>query len=312
MTSKENVVLLGDGFFARGFLHHINYNKFFITQIYKDSFINPQDLMYSLQRNIKYDKSLHFRDFITKGPNKKIEKEIKTLELDVKNPNVHINNEYIFKYDFLVIGLGSQKSLNDWKNQINDNLVDIKDKSVGIVGMGPTGIELGLILSQNNHIHLFDMFTKDNVLTYLSPINKKSILESFDIKNISTTFGKPYVNTEHNFDKVLFCGGSKPNQITLNTKVNNHLQVDGYPNIYLGGDCINLGYPKTAQVAYQQGAYVAKRLNGDISNNQPFEYKHNGSSLNIGDKKVLIEGHNIIPNGVYPDIIIKLYSLFCI
>ncbi len=308
---KENVVLLGDGFFARGFLHHINYNKFFITQIYKDKFINPQDIMYSLQRNIKYDNQIHFRDFITKGPNKKIETEIKTLEIDITKPNVHINNEYIYNYDYLVIGLGSQKSLNDWKNQIN-NLVDIKDKSVGIIGMGPTGVELGLILSQNNQIHLFDMFTKDNILTFLSTTNKKSILDSFDLKNITTTFGKPYVNTEHNFDKVLFCGGSRSNQLTLNTKVNNHLQVDGYPNIYLGGDCINLGYPKTAQVAYQQGAYVAKCLNGEIPNEQPFEYKHNGISLNIGNKKVLVEGHNIIPNGVYPDFMIKLYSIFCI
>ena len=34
------------------------------------------------------------------------------------------------------------------------------------------------------------------------------------------------------------------------------------------------------------------------------------SSLNLGDKKVLIQNHNFVPNGVYPDYIIKLYSLF--
>lgn len=310
-NQKENIVLLGDGFFARGFLHHINYNKFFITQIYKDKFINPQDMMYSLQRNIKYDNPIHFRDFITKGPNKKIEKEIQTIEIDKTKPNVYINNEYIFNYDYLVIGLGSQKSLNDWKNQIN-NLVDENDKSIGVVGMGPSGVELGLILSKNNQIHLFDMFTQDKILTYFSSSNKKYILDLFNSKNISTTFGKPFINSDHNFNQVLFCGGSRPNQITSNLEVNNHLQLVGYKNIYLGGDAINLGYPKTAQVAYQQGAYVAKRLNGEISNDQPFQYKHNGISLNIGDKKVLIEGHNIIPNGVYPDFIIKLYSIFCI
>ena len=73
-SKKENIVLLGDGFFARGFLHHINYNKFFITQIYRDDFINPQDLMYSLQRNIKYTTGFHFRDFITKSADKKSRK----------------------------------------------------------------------------------------------------------------------------------------------------------------------------------------------------------------------------------------------
>jgi NADH dehydrogenase FAD-containing subunit len=67
---------------------------------------------------------------------------------------------------------------------------------------------------------------------------------------------------------------------------------------------------KTAQVAYQQGAYVAKRLNGEI--NKPFEYSHNGISLHLGNKKVLIEGHNILPDNIYPDFIIKLYSLFFI
>ena len=53
-NDKENVILLGDGFFARGFLHNINYNKFNIIQIYRDHFINPHDIMYSLQRNKPY------------------------------------------------------------------------------------------------------------------------------------------------------------------------------------------------------------------------------------------------------------------
>ncbi len=67
-----------------------------------------------------------------------------------------------------------------------------------------------------------------------------------------------------------------------------------------------------------QGVYVAKRLN-NISYNfnktdidKPFEYNHNGISLQLGNKKVLIEGHNIIPDAIYPDIIIKLYSMFFI
>ena len=50
--------------------------------------------MYSLQRNIKYDNPVHFRDFITKGPNKKFEKEIKKLEIDTSKQKLHLNNEY--------------------------------------------------------------------------------------------------------------------------------------------------------------------------------------------------------------------------
>ena len=327
-SKKENIVLLGDGFFARGFLHHINYNKFFITQIYRDDFINPQDLIYSLQRNIKYTSGFHIRDFITKGPQKKIMTDIKKLEI-IKTDNqtgnqIDINNEYIYNYDYLVIGLGSQKSLHTWKNQIND-LVDLKNKSVGIVGMGPSGVELAMILSSQtsqNKIHMFDMFTQDKVLNFLSVKNKNYILELINQKNITTTFGKPFNGFEYKFDNILFCGGSKSNDVNININkgfykgydwgLNPFLQLTSYKNIYMGGDYINRDFPKTAQVAYQQGAYVAKRLNGEIPSDETFNYKHNGSSINIGNKKVLIEGHNIIPDGVYPDFIVKLYSMLCV
>jgi hypothetical protein len=33
---KQSVILLGDGFFARGFLHNINHNKFNVL-IYQDN-----------------------------------------------------------------------------------------------------------------------------------------------------------------------------------------------------------------------------------------------------------------------------------
>ena len=322
-VEKNRVVLLGDGFFARGFLHHINYNKFFVTQIYKDSFINPQDIMYSLQRGKKYEQSsfLHIRDFFTKGPNKKIQMDIKTLdlklnssELSVKSvKSVKINNDDI-KYDHLVVGLGSYKSLGEWKNQIN-SLIGKKWMKIAIVGMGPTGIELGSILSKNNYIDMYDILPKEKSLTFLSTSYKNLLLDRLNNqqKNMTTTFGQPYVSSSQIHDTVIFCGGSRPNQlIEQNIKVNQFLEMVEKKEIHLGGDCINAGYIKTAQVAYQQGAYVAKRLNGDIPLDKPFEYSPNGSLINIGDKKVIIEGHKIVPNGVYPDFISRLYSVFCI
>jgi len=332
---KENVVLLGDGFFARGFLSHINYAKFTVTQIYRDKFINPQDIIYSLQRNIKYSQpsAIHFRDFFIKQPNKKVEIDITHLAININTNNNHkntitINKEFDYSYDHLVIGLGSQKSLKQWSSEIN-NLVDIKNKSIDIVGMGPTGVELANILSKHNKIIIYDLFPKDKILNYISPKNKKFILNLFDTKNINVFVGNPYQYQPDPTKTVLFCGGSKINKLTdgINNgdiKVNGSLQLEqitinnnllvlnNQSNIYLGGDCINTGLPKTAQVAYQQGVYVAKRLNGDIPITQDFEYKHNGMALNLGDKKVLIEGHKFVPNGVYPDIILKLYSLFCI
>jgi len=311
-NTKPKIVLLGDGFFARGFLHNINFNKFHITQIYKDPFINPQDMMYSLQRNIKYEPKsvLHLRDFFTKSPNHKIQTNIESLEINHIKNIATVNNQH-FKYDHLVIGMGSHKTLNQWSNNINE-FINKHQLMVAIVGMGPTGIEIGTILSKHSYITMFDMLTKNKVLEHLKMDTKDLIFDVLEKKDITTYFNKPYNPSEYNFDKVLFCGGSRPNSLIkdMGLVVNGYLQVNR--NIYSGGDCVDTGFPKTAQVAYQQGAYVAKYLNGDIPYNKPFEFVSKGSAINIGDKKVIIEGHPILWDGVYPDFIMKLYSLFCI
>jgi NADH dehydrogenase FAD-containing subunit len=296
---KQSIVLLGDGFFARGFLNNINYNKFNITQIYKDEFINPQDIMYSLERNQIYEKSFHFKNLFIKSPQIKIKEEIKTMEIN--NNNININNKN-YKYDYLVIGLGANKSLADWKNEIN-SLHNYKN--INIIGMGPIGLELANILSKKHHsIKMFDLLEKDKVFNYVSPNNKKILFDN--LYNVQLSFGKK-CNELNGYN--IFCIGSKPNILMQKFKpVNEYLQID--KNIYIGGDCVNNNYIKTAQVAYQQGVYVAKRLNGETDD--IFKYSHNGISLHLGNKKVLIEGHNILPDNIYPDFIIKLYYIFFI
>jgi NADH dehydrogenase FAD-containing subunit len=317
-NNKKNIILLGDGFFARGFLHTINRKKFNIYQIYRESFINPQDMIYSLQRNDIYSpetkQTYHFRDFFYKSPNY-------SLKLDIKKLEISLNKLYIndipnhLSFDYLVIGLGAQKSLKQWSDEFN-LLCNKKDLNIGIVGMGPIGIELGLILSKNNKIDMFDMLDKQNILNYVKQRSKNYILNLLDKKNISTTYGVMYDKTKYIHDVSIFCVGTRANNLTSNFKVNNFLQHIDYSNVYIGGDCINsISYIKTAQMAYQQGIYVADRLNREIENKEnskEFEYEHNGMSLNLGDKKVLIENSKHIKYGIYPDFIIKLYSMFFI
>jgi NADH dehydrogenase FAD-containing subunit len=308
-NTRKNVILLGDGFFARGFLHTIDVTKFTIFQIYKDSFINPQDMMYSLQRDQQYTRGNHFKDIFYQKINYSMKMEIKKLEIE--NNTVTINNDKL-NFDYLIIGLGAQKTLQMWSDEINEN-VGKRNQKYGIVGMGPIGLELGLILSKFNKVDMFDMLPKQKVLGYVSSIRKEEILNILNEKNITTTYEKMYDSKNYSHDKTFFCVGTRPNILTQNFKINKYLQTTINPNVYIGGDCINsLDYIKTGQIAYQQGVYVAKRLNGEISPNETFEYKSNGIALNIGDKKVLIEGHNIVPDGMYPDFIIKLYSMFCI
>ena len=125
------------------------------------------------------------------------------------------------------------------------------------------------------------------------------------------------MNVEFNFNKkcetnepAIVCIGSRPNLLTQDWKVTNFLTLENNPSVHVGGDCANTTFYKTGQVAYQQGVYVAKKLNGEIPADEPFVYEPQGIALNIGDGKSIIEGHPYVPNGVYPAFIIKLYSLF--
>ena len=329
-NQKQSIVLLGDGFFARGFLHHIDYHKFHITQIYKDEFINPQDMMYDLDRNKKFDKSFHFRDLLYKKPDVIIKENITHISINTSinnNNNIvttqqidskgHINivatqqndpkcHNYNYNFDYLVIGLGANKSLDKWKDELNEINKKI-NINIDIIGMGPVGLELTNILSQKFNITMYDILPKEKVFNYV--YNKELLVDLLDKKNVNLSFSEMYKKNNDNYS--MFCVGSKPNILTQSLKpINKYLQID--KNIYMGGDCATSDFIKTGQVAYQQGAYVAKRLNKQISLNKPFEYSHNGISLHLGNKKVLIEGNQYLPDNVYPDFFIKMYSLFFI
>lgn len=318
--NKQNILLLGDGFFARGFLRTIDYNKYNITQIYRDEFINPQDLFYSLQRFEKFqiETQIHLRDkiysFFNKNKISKIKEDINTLQISKNNAMI---NDKFYNFDYMVIGLGAKKSLKNWTDELN-LLIKEKNKNIDIIGTGPMGFEIAMMMmNKKNKINMYDVLTEDKIFSYLNKYNKKYLLELLDKKNIKLHLGGFYNSTEMNKDNYkIFCVGTQPNELTNKMKINDKLQLNinstDYNNIYVGGDCIHSAYIKTAQVAYQQGVYVAHRLNGQIDENKSFEYKSNGLALNIDDKQILVEGHNIIPDGIYPDFITHLYSIFCI
>jgi NADH dehydrogenase FAD-containing subunit len=304
--NKKKVILLGDGFFARGFLHTIDYSKYDITQIYKDKFINPQDIFYGMQRNKTYEDAYHFRDLFQKKITK-IKEDINTMNIINKN-SVVINNK-IHIYDYLVVGLGSHKSLKQWSGEINDlvNNLNIR-KNIAIVGMGLVGLELGMILNKNHKIDMFDMLNEEKILSYVNSYHKEFILESMKNNNITINLEKMYNNKEYNHDKIIFCVGNKCNSLTKSIQINDKLQSVEFNNVYIGGDSVDsIKYIKNAQCAYQQGVYVAKRLNGTV-NEENFHYESKGISLNVDDKQILVQDHKFIPNGIYPDFMIKMYS----
>jgi NADH dehydrogenase FAD-containing subunit len=213
----------------------------------------------------------------------------------------------------MVVGLGAQKSLKIWSDELNI-LSNEKNKKIDIIGTGPLGFEIAMSLNKNHQINMYDVLTEDKIFSYVNNYNKEYLLNILDKKNIKLYLGGFYNSSdEKNKDNYkIFCVGTRPNNLTDKFIVNDKLQLENKNNVYIGGDCINSKYIKTAQVAYQQGVYVAKRLNKDIQNDEIFIFKNNGIALNIDDKQVLIENHRILPNGIYPDFITHLYSMFCV
>ena len=101
-----------------------------------------------------------------------------------------------------------------------------------------------------------------------------------------------------NFGFHIFAMGFRPNDLTSNWKIDDFQRViidkKTTTNVFAGGDCINQDYPRNAQVAYQQGAYIANYLNAIADNNtneqiKPFEFQSNGISLYIGNNKYYTE-----------------------
>ena len=155
-----------------------------------------------------------------------------------------------------------------------------------------------------------------------------------------------FKNNKIDYDMAIWCGGIKPN--TLTNKINNSLYnkcrfgipvsptlnliynqptptyfsffyntIFGKPenpdlsNVYAIGDCAYSKNPPTAQVAFQQGKYLASRFNNEFVNNEPFKLESKGQICYIGDKKSVYQLNKFTSNGnitYYLNKIIHVYN----
>ncbi|KAE8337122.1 hypothetical protein BDV24DRAFT_154677 [Aspergillus arachidicola] len=92
--------------------------------------------------------------------------------------------------------------------------------------------------------------------------------------------------------------------------VDDCLAVQGAQNIWAFGDCANSELPPTAQVAHQQGSYLAKVFNEMActpswgrAEIQPFDYNHQGAMAYIGMDKAVADlnilGRNVASHGFF-------------
>ena len=152
--------------------------------------------------------------------------------------------------------------------------------------MGPTGIELAIILSKHNNITLIDKLSKENTLNFLNTENRKMLFSILEYKNIKTIFNEFYNSNNYNFDKTVMCVGNRVNRLVSCVKIDDRFRDLTNTNVYLGGDCANINLPKTAQLAYAQGIYIAKQING--SENRPFKFIDFFTFIRVGTNLFLL------------------------
>lgn len=85
-----------------------------------------------------------------------------------------------------------------------------------------------------------------------------------------------------------------PKNRTSRVLTDEFLRIPGMKNVYAAGDCAtaaDTNYPATAQVAQQEGKYLAKSFNRMARGKQvvPFRYRNLGMLAYIGDRRALAD-----------------------
>jgi NADH dehydrogenase FAD-containing subunit len=305
--------LLGQGWFAKGFMENIDKSKFVVINIYRYPFVNTPMLLQTIKPNTS--NFLHNKCF-TSLIDKSIQDEITTINLETKKIYT-LTKSYTWAGGYLVCGLGSNTDAGRfWTDKI-EHIKKLKPgSSLCIVGAGPTGTELAFHLSDLGFKPtLYDGLP--SVYTFLTPESKSKIIEQLVVKSIPLHTSRMFVDSDRSkFDDIIFAIGSRPNDLTSKWKPTSQLTLESNPEVFVGGDGINTGLPKTAQVAYQQGVYVAQKLNKleqAKNNNFDFKFVPKGTAIYIGKSWYLVE---LQFNGssytlTIPEKLIQLYYSWC-
>lgn len=202
-------------------------------------------------------------------------------------------------------------------------------KKLFIVGGGPSGIELAckikdifadqfeinVIEKSNEILHKNKIFNREQAEKALEK-RKINVLLNSTVKEVSETkisiSGEVGI-TSLDKDIVIWTAGVKPNLSYLKTDeitkrfgrilVNNKLQIENHKNCFAIGDISVIDgmedLPITAQVAMQEGSYLANNLELLIQGKDPlpFEFQDNGEMISLGIGEASISGLGVTLSG---------------
>lgn len=235
----------------------------------------------------------------------KIKNKLNELNNDINDNNSIDNNRNI---SIIGSGLTGTELIG---NLIDENKYSINKNnySINIIDILKRPLSMFHINISN---HIIELWNKNNVNMYFN--NK---VQKIDNEYIYLN------NTKIPYDMSIWCGGLKPSELTIkiNNKLNNNTKVgipindklnvkypDGnnlnqnnliYSNIYAIGDCTDSIYPSSAQVAYQQGKYLATNFNKEFKNIEPFQFNNKGMICYIGNNESVYQYNKFTMTGTF-------------
>lgn len=316
---KEQITIIGLGWGSVGFIQNIN------TDVYDvEVFSLDNKFIYTplLAQNIKQNKTLSLEGNEINEYIKYTKQEVSTI--DFPNYKIITKDGEKYNYNYLILSHGAsintfnipgvEKYSFFLKYDNHANILREKLKSlpvnsrIAVIGCGLTGTEVvGTLLDYNKFkIHAIDglprpitMFNKnlsDKAIKLWEKNNIDIQMNQF-VSSISKEKIQFKDKTEIPYDLAIWCGGIKKSPLTdqilsllklKNNKgipVDEKLQVENATNVWAIGDCAFSGLPPTAQVAYQQGQYLAGQFNNKFKNQIKFNFNNKGQIGYIGKKQ---------------------------
>ena len=310
--SKENITIVGLGWGSLGFIQTIDTSKYNVLLI-----SNNGAFLYTplLAQNVKHKRNLKITAKEIQKKFDYVEGLVNDVDLTAKTISYNKVNK---KYDHLILSHGAETNTfnipgvkeNTYFLKTQEDVDKIiekletlpKNANISVIGCGLTGSELIGTLSTMNKFNItaIDALPRP-LVTFNEKLSNYTInhWKNQDIKmhfnSMVTKVDESQINLKDKsnikYDMAFWCGGIKPNSLTnlickkyqLNGRrgipVNEQLQIEKY-DAFAIGDCAFSKNPPTAQVAYQQGIYLANRFNNKT--NDPFVFNNKGQIGYIG------------------------------
>jgi hypothetical protein len=286
---KECVHVIGDGIAGSSFKKHLNRKEFVVTSKYAANIDTPKMFKSPETKHLYNSIGNCFIKNIDYKTGTLIARTYSTYHNTVRSDDEGKSKSSATQYDFqtsekIIVAVGSKLDEDDYQSEfVNKHVLALRkppfieeefdgERKVAIIGAGIVGIEMAFKLRDKHllckffprtFITIHDIATENQVFSTMSVSAKKIVKDSLKENKINLSCDKAFMKTDE--DYTILATGNKQNQLTNGIEQNTDFSTSINSNIFLIGDCSNLGYPKTAQDAYAQGKYLAQKLNHNKS-----------------------------------------------